>query len=151
MNVNSLKKHLFFFIAFACVGMTTEIFFTALSNLFPMFQTGIITWKLQGKSYIWMFPIYGMGGIIFPMVVHRFAKIFILLRVSLYALGIMVVEFLTGAFLEFFTGQCPWEYKIGLHFMGYIRLDYFPAWAFFGFCLEKLFLFLEKLSSGKGL
>ena len=146
-----LKKYLFFFLAFACVGMTTEIFFAALSDFFPKLQTGIISWKMQGKSYIWMFLIYGAGGIIFPLAIGSLMKIFFLWRVIIYAAGILLFEFIAGALLDFFIGQCPWEYKTGLHVMGYIRLDYFPAWAFFGFGLEKLSLFLEQLANGKGL
>jgi hypothetical protein len=140
----SIKKRIFLFCAFACVGITGEIFWTAFGDLFDMFQQGNLNWKLQGKSYIWMFPIYGLAGIFFPLIVPLISKLPWILRVSIYATGILIVEFITGGLLDLFTGQCPWEYKTGWHIMGYIRLDYFPAWALFGYLLETLVKFFDK-------
>lgn len=139
-----MKKHLFLFCAFGCVGITTEIFFTAIVDLLDMIQANNYNLKLQGKSYIWMFPIYGLGGIFFPLLMPYFEKFHALIRASIYALGILTVEFITGWLLEVFTGSCPWEYQTGLHIMGFIRLDYFPLWAGFGFMTETLVKFLSR-------
>lgn len=138
-------KKIFLFCAFACVGITAEIFFTALSDLISMMEKGEVNWKLQGKSYIWMFPIYGLAGIFFPIALKFIGKYHILIRAAIWASGILVVEFIMGALLEFFTGQCPWEYTTGWHVMGYIRLDYFPFWAAFGIMIEKILAVLNRM------
>jgi uncharacterized membrane protein len=65
------------------------------------------------------------------------------LRLIAYSIGILLVEFTAGAILDQITGSCPWEYKTGLHLMGYIRFDYFPFWAFFGYGLERIIKFLN--------
>jgi hypothetical protein len=139
-----MKKVLFLFIAFGCIGITTEIFFTAIVDLIDMFQNGSINYKLQGKSYIWMFPIYGLAGIFFPLFMPYFEKFHAIIRAAIYATGILIIEFITGALLDFFIGSCPWEYQYGWHIMGYIRIDYFPLWAGFGYMIETIVKFLSK-------
>ena len=42
------------------------------------------------------------------------------------------------------TGKCPWEYTTGWHIMGYIRLDFTPAWMFFSFIIERLYWMIDK-------
>ena len=140
-----MKQRIFLFCALGCVGMTTEIFFTAICDVIlgkaedPM--------RLMGQSYIWMFPIYGLAGIVFPPVLKVIGNWNVLLRMCAYAIGILAVEFVTGWLLDFVTGQCPWEYKEGWHLMGYMRIDFFPFWAIFGLMAEKLLKFLEGLRS----
>jgi uncharacterized membrane protein len=52
-------------------------------------------------------------------------------------LGIFVVEFITGFILDKFTGHCPWQYMSRWNIMGYIRLDYLPAWMCFAYIIER--------------
>ncbi len=139
-----MKRHLILFAVFGCLGITTEIFFTAITDLIEMFQSGNVNWKLQGKSYIWMFPIYGLAGIFFPILIKYFLKFHLILRMMIYATGILIVEFITGWLLDMLTGQCPWEYTSGWHVLGYIRLDYFPLWALFGWLIERVVVFFDK-------
>lgn len=130
----------------ACVGMTTEIFFTAITDNINRFQEGLpIDWRLKGQSYIWMFPIYGLAGLLFPIVLKFIDHLPAILRASIYGVGILLVEFITGGLLDLFTGQCPWEYTTGWHVMGYIRLDYFPLWAAFGYMVERILKILDKV------
>jgi uncharacterized membrane protein len=137
-----MKQRLFLFFAMGCLGMTTEIFFTAIYDI--ALGKAEVPAKLMGYSYIWMFPIYGSSGILFPMMWRVIEKWNVLLRMCVYGAGIIVVEFVTGWLLDVFTGQCPWEYKEGIHIMGYIRLDFFPFWAVFGLVIEKLLRFLMR-------
>lgn len=139
-------KKLFLFCAFACVGITTEIFFTAITENITAVQNGEgIDWRLMGFSYIWMFPIYGLAGIFFPLVLKYIGNLNVLIRASIYGIGILIVEFITGGLLDLFTGQCPWEYTTGWHIMGYIRLDFFPLWAGFGYMVERILKVLDKV------
>ena len=141
-----MKKTLFLFAAFACLGITMEIFFTAIVDNFNAVQAGdAIDWSLTGKSYIWMFPIYGLAGIFFPPIVNKIGHLFVLLRMCIYAIGILTVEFITGGLLDLITGSCPWDYTTGWHIMGYIRLDFFPFWAFFGLLIERVYLLLRRI------
>ena len=135
-----MKKVIIFFLL-ACIGITTEVFFTAIKQMVISEQ---IDWSLKGNSYIWMFPIYGSASFLFPIIMGWVEKYHVLIRISAYACGILLVEFVAGAILDFLTGSCPWEYKTRLHFMGYIRFDYFPFWALFGYCLENTINFLNK-------
>ena len=140
-----MKQRLFLFCAMGCLGMTVEIFFTAIYDIIA--GTAETPSRLLGHSYIWMFPIYGSAGILFPVLWLFIGKWNVLLRALVYAAGIIVVEFITGWLLDVTTGQCPWEYKEGLHFMGYVRLDFIPFWAIFGLLIEKLLMFLMRKDS----
>lgn len=137
-----MKKHLFLFVAFACIGITTEIFFTAITHVIHSWPHA--DWSLKGQTYIWMFPIYGIAGIAFPFILPYLQKIPFVFRMCIYAIGILIIEFITGGLLDFFTGKCPWEYTTGWNVMGYIRLDYFPLWALFGGMVEKIIVYLQR-------
>ena len=140
MQTGHIRK-LFLFCATACLGITCEIFFTAFYELYH----GRMDIQMKGHSYIWMFPIYGLAGLLFPPILKLIANWNVLLRMCVYAIGILAVEFATGWFLDIVTGQCPWEYKEGWHLMGYMRIDFFPFWALFGLLVELLLKFLMRL------
>ncbi|MCB0820073.1 MAG: hypothetical protein KDC13_05590 [Bacteroidetes bacterium] len=136
-----MKHKLILFVFFACGGITTEVFFTAIRQFFD--GTGDL--RMTGHSYIWMFPLYGIAALLFPPAIHKMKQLNLILRASIYATGIFLVEFIAGAALEFITGVCPWKYSGGMHVLGYIRLDYFPFWAIFGFVIENIIFGYEKL------
>lgn len=141
-----MKKALFMIAAMGCVGITTEIFFTAILNNVIAVQNGDpISWRLMGQSYIWMFPIYGIAGVAFPWMLKYIGKYPAVVRMVIYALGIFAVEFVSGWALDMITGSCPWEYKSGWHIMGYIQLEYFPLWAMFGFIVERICVLLGRI------
>lgn len=138
-----MEKYLFFFAAFGCLGMTTEIFFTALSDAVTALRSrSRLDYGLQGHSYIWMFPIYGLAGILFPLAYAWIADFPLLVRLLIYVLGIFAVEFITGWLLELCTGKCPWKYDTKWAVKGFIRLDYAPFWFVFGWIIESVYLFL---------
>ncbi len=141
-----MKNRIIAFSLFSCIGITAEIFFTSLyTNISSVMQGGSWDWALQGKSYIWMFFIYGPASFLVPFAMDKMAKLPLLLRLLIYSFGIYVVEFASGFLLDKLTGACPWEYTTGWHIMGYIRLDYLPAWMGFSFLLEKLVVFFRGL------
>lgn len=136
---------LFLFAAFGCIGITTEIFFTAIVDAINAVQAGgSINWRLMGNSYIWMFPIYGIAGIALPLVYDKLQHWPGVARWALYGVAILAVEFVTGWLLDVTTGRCPWEYTKGWHIMGYIRLDFYPLWVGFGIMIERIYLLLRK-------
>ena len=124
---------------FACVGVTTEVVFTAL---YPLFSDSIgFDWSLRGNSYIWMIFIYGSASFAFPIGYGVIRNWHVALRAFCYGLSILGIELITGAVLRALIGSCPWEYHEGWHFNGLIRLDYLPLWMLFGMILEGIHRF----------
>lgn len=133
-----MKRALLRFYLYGSLGFTTEIIFTSYFDLFEKIYLDFpFDFKLTGKSYFWMFFIYGSGSFFFPFA-HKFIEKYpLFIRLLLIAVGIFTIEFITGALLDYFIGHCPWKYDTPLNIMGYIRLDYLPAWMLFGFIMEK--------------
>jgi len=141
-----MQRQLLQFIAFGCLGITTEIFFTALSAVVTHWRADLpVDGSLTGHSYIWMFPIYGSAALLLPIGYRAMRSWPLPVRMLVYGVGIFAVEFVSGWLLELVTARCPWEYDAPLAVLGYIRLDYYPFWVAFSWLLEKLYLFLEKL------
>ena len=139
-----LQKRLFYCLFFICLGITTEVFFTAFSDLLSGLQSGNPDWSLTGHTYVWMAFIYVLIPFLFGWGYELVKDFPLLVRLLVYTTFIYVVEFASGWLLEVLTGACPWEYTVGWHVMGYIRLDYFPFWMVFGLILESLYRFLEQ-------
>lgn len=139
------RAHTFFMmIFFACMGITTEVVFTALSavlNQEPFH--GKPLYALTGYSYLWMIPVYALiplaGIFIHPKVKHWP----VYFRLPFFVLLVYLVEFTAGYLLKTATGSCPWNYTSGWQIMGFIRLDYFPAWLIFVWFIERLYIFIN--------
>ena len=63
-EVNTMRERAISFALYAGLGITTEVFFTAISDLIASGSFDDLS--LKGQSYIWMFPIYGSASILFP-------------------------------------------------------------------------------------
>lgn len=138
-------KKFFLILFFGCFGITCEIFFVAFTNLFnqiPLWNEPL--WSLTGKSYVWMFPIYALIPILGGYIMEKCKKYPVLSRLLIYSSIIYIVEFASGFLLDQITGKCPWEYTTGWHIMGYIRLDFLPAWMAFSFVIERLYFYLQR-------
>jgi uncharacterized membrane protein len=121
------------FLIMGCIGITVEIFFTAI---YDTLSTGTHDLSLKGHSYIWMFPLYGLTALTFPPLMKLLSKLKWWGRGLAKGLGILIIEYIAGATLRYFTGSCPWEYKEGPHIHGLIRLDYYPLWVAFAIGTE---------------
>lgn len=139
------RGHTFFMIVFfVCLGMTTEVFFTAFVALFtgePVNGKPLIA--MAGTTYVWMAFIYALIPILGFLFYDKIKHLAIYYRVLIYVSLIYLVEFTSGYLLQLTTGYCPWEYKTGWHIMGLIRLDFFPAWACFTIMVERLYVFIN--------
>ena len=92
-------------------------------------------YRLQGNTYIWMFPIYGCAAFLRPLnkVMHHFSVFF---RGIVYALLIYTGEYFSGKFLDK-KQMIPWNYdRARLRICRYIRLDFFPFWFLVGLIFE---------------
>lgn len=132
------------FIIYGLSGWCIEVFWTGIGSLIR----GNI--KLQGWTYIWMFPIYGLA--VFIESIHDMIRSWpVVLRGGVYTVLIFIVEYSTGWLLKVLTGLCPWDYS-GTPFSinGFIRLDYAPAWFVAGLLFEMLHDTLMRIKALKG-
>ncbi len=131
---------MFRFCIFGSVGIAAEIFFRSITAFIAQIQDPALAvdYSLTSCTHLWMFPIYGLGAILIPLGYRFIENYSLLLRLLVYAIGIFIIEFITGFLLDMLIGYCPWEYKEGLHMMGYIRLDYLPFWMFYGWIMDYL-------------
>lgn len=120
------------FLIYGLAGWCMEVIWTGLGS----FLSGDIF--LNARTYIWMFPIYGMA-ILFEPIHNRIRDWPVIIRGGVYTLLIFIIEYLAGWILQRFIGECPWNYG-GSFFSidGLIRLDYAPAWFLAGLFFEKI-------------
>lgn len=120
------------FIIYGLAGWCMEIIWTGLGSLL----NGNIV--LEGGTYIWMFPIYGLA-IFFEGIHNKIRSWSVIIRGGVYTVLIFLVEYLTGWILVQLIGVCPWDYS-GSPFSidGLIRLDYAPVWFAAGLIFEKI-------------
>ncbi|MBI4141273.1 hypothetical protein HY485_05545 [Candidatus Woesearchaeota archaeon] len=125
------------FLLFGIFGIFAEVLFTGVKR--GLFDRD---WMLVGNSYVWMFPIYGAAGILIQFLHSVFVDYNFVFRGLLYAVYILVGEFITGSFLKLLLGRCPWHYTARFAVKNVIRLDYVPVWLVFGLLIEKVLLFV---------
>ncbi len=132
------------FLIYGTLGCCVEIFFTGAKRLAG---SKFRDWSLQGRSYIWMFPIYGSAAFLFEPVHNSLRALAWPLRGLIYTAGLFAVEFASGWLLRRLTGRCPWDYsaRARFHFHGLIRWDYAPFWFLFTLGLEQLHDLLLRL------
>ena len=96
---------------------------------------------LEGHSYLWMLPIYGLSAFLFEPAHAVLRGRTWWQRAAVYSLGIMTVELVTGTALRRAIGVVPWDYSGRTRFVlpgGATRLDYAPLWGLAGLALERL-------------
>jgi uncharacterized membrane protein len=128
------------FLIYGLFGWCAEIVWTAAYDVGAALRAGQrIDARLAGRTYLWMLPIYGGGGLAFE-VAHRALAPHgwpLLARGLIYMVGCFVVEYVSGWIIKQATGRIPWDYSYARwHVHGLIRLDYAPVWFGFGLALE---------------
>lgn len=115
-------------IAYACLGLLVEVVFTGISSGISGDR------RLTSKTYLWMIPVYGFGGVIITEIISYLSTWHILVRSIVVTIAIYTIEFTSGLVLQRLIGRCPWQYtdKHGrIHrnsVLGLIRLDYVLFW-----------------------
>lgn len=128
-------------IAYTVIGISGEVAFTAIKALIYEKK-----WDLQGFTQLWVIPLYSLGGIFIFEPLHWWLfDSFILLRLSVYAIGIFLLEYIAGVLVTAFVGHCPWEYTGKGNVTGYIYLPYFPVWCGLGLILELVHNYLVSI------
>lgn len=132
------------FVLYGLGGWCGEVLFTAFTESLPQRD-----WRLLGKTYLWMFPIYGSIAIFYEPVHDLIRGIPWWGRAVIWALGFTAVELVSGWLIARLSGRCPWDYvAAGKRFAinPYIRWDFFPVWAVVGLILEPIHDFLVRLT-----
>jgi hypothetical protein len=125
-------------VVYAMFGWCAEIVWTALYDVVVAVRARRgVDWRLAGRTYLWMFPIYGAGGLLFEHA-HRLIGAWPWpARGAIYMLGCFAVEYVSGWAIRIATGKVPWDYSYARwNVQGVIRLDYAPVWFTFGMALE---------------
>lgn len=135
-QTNGMRKR---FLVFGVLGWCAEILWTGFCSLLA----GDCT--LSAKTYLWMFPIYGLAGLCSPLFLLFRRHCPLWQRMGFYAFVIFGVEFAAGWLLYVLTGSCPWDYgNMPLSVRGFIRLDYAPLWCILGLIFEEISVFGQK-------
>lgn len=117
----------FLMFTFGSLGVALEVVFTALSDFR---KTG--NRRLLGFSYIWMFPIYATIPLFLRALEPVVAGWAPPLKIALYVVIILIMEWLTGWAIRLAVGEAPWEREYrGKRWavQSLVRLDYAPLWA----------------------
>jgi len=149
-------EHFFIYGAF---GWCAEVLWTACHDLLtgsrvdpvdPAVKVPLTPperWRLVGSTYLWMFPLYGAGGLVFEPMHDVLRHLAWPLRGLIWAALIFLVEYASGWLLRRWTGRCPWDYtyaRSNVH--GLIRLDYAPVWFTFGLLLERVHDAIDRIA-----
>jgi hypothetical protein len=131
------KEFLLKYIFYGLLGVTLEIFFTGFIALLNNDLT------LEGKSYIWMFFIYGLA--VFLEQIHdRIRNRNILFRGLVYMILIYIGELITGSLIMALIGECPWSYTDNNSIKSIVSIKFMPIWFALGLFLERVHDFLNK-------
>ncbi len=136
------------FLGYGLLGLALEVVFTSIGNAVRRKDR-----TLAGHSYLWMLPIYGLGGLALEAL-HNGLSLFHMawwVRGLAYLAAIYGVEYLSGLALRRALGRCPWDYgRRGFNLKGLIRLDYAPAWFACGLLFERVESVLSRIQQGLG-
>jgi uncharacterized membrane protein len=136
----ALSKHHRAFV-YMTLSVMTELGFTAIRR-----------WPhLEGRTQLWVLPLYYFGSIyMFEPIYRRWRHQYLLIRLFMYAVGILGIEYVAGWILQRVVGACPWEYKnrrFSVH--GYIDLAYAPLWAIMCWAGEFVSRYMDQVHLGR--
>lgn len=96
-------------------------------------------WRLEGHSYLWMFPIYGLLAPLGEPIHNALRQHPWFIRGVSYLVGIWLVEYVTGWCIRKLTGKCPWDYSMFPgNVQGLVTLEYAPVWFALGLAFEHM-------------
>ncbi|MHB8158474.1 MAG: putative ABC transporter permease [Desulfocucumaceae bacterium] len=120
------------FIIYGLMGWGLEIIWTGLGSAIR----GDV--RLTGSTYLWMFPIYGLGFFLEPA--HDSIRSWPwFYRGLFWVLAIWIIEYSTGGAIRLLAGESPWDYTGSTRWQvnGLIRLDMAPLWFTMGLLFER--------------
>ncbi len=127
-------KYLILFLIFSFFGVGVEVFFSSIHDYIRYKDIAF-----KGRSYLWMFPLYGIWGIIIGPLYNLIEFIPFVIRGFIYLAVIFIGEFAYGCILKLIIKKCPWEYKGRWTLLGIVNLLYLPFWLAFGYIAELIY------------
>jgi hypothetical protein len=139
------------FLIYVGIGVCAEILWTAVydvvagcrvdpadpRNRLPLSREE--RWRLEGRTYLWMFPLYGFAGLALEPWHDAMRGAPWLVRGLAWVATIFAIEYACGWAIHRAVGRCPWDYSYARwHVRGLIRLDYVPVWFCAGLLFERL-------------
>lgn len=128
------------FLAYGAAGVLFEVLFTGLKG--PLRDHDK---RLASHTYLWMFPIYGLGGALFEPAHDALRRRPWWRRGLAYTAGCYAVEAASGEAIRRATGEVPWDYArprgtrpVPVHWRGLVRPAYAPVWFAAGLAAERL-------------
>ena len=130
---------------YALLGWPIEVCFTAVRD----YVTGAGDKRLRGESYVWMAPVYGIGGVMGELTARVLRRRPVWQRALGYAATFWAVEATSGELMRRQLGDVPWGEDYRAHpdsvGNGLIRLTYAPYWAAAGLALERVTPVIKRL------
>jgi len=129
---------------YGVAGVASEVVFTGARDGLRRRSSA-----LEGHSYLWMLPIYGLSAFLFEPAHTVLRGRPWWQRAAAYAVGIMGVEYATGMALRRTIGAVPWDYTGHSRFTlpgGATRLDYTPLWGMMGLALERVHDAMQRIA-----
>lgn len=124
------------FVIYGFIGLLMETLWTGFGSALKGDK------NLSCVTYLWMFPIYGMGIMLEP--VHEMIRgLLWIYRGFIWACVIFTIELIAGWLLKVTLGRCPWDYDrdaglVAVTVKGLIRFDYLPVWFGVGLLFERM-------------
>lgn len=127
-------KYLVLFLIFSFFGVGIEVIFSSIHDYVRNKDI-----SLKGRSYLWMFPLYGIWGLAIGPLYNLIEVIPFILRGFIYLAVIFAGELSYGYLLKLIIKKCPWEYKGRWTIKGVVNLLYLPFWLIFGYISEMIY------------
>ena len=132
------------FLIYGFAGLCLEVLFTSVTSQLD----GGADARLQGWSYLWMHPIWGIAFLICDVLGNWLdqRRVPWLFRAPMYVLICFALEIVSGSLIRAWIGATPWDYsQARWNVDGLIRLDYAPLWALCGLGGERFARVLRRV------
>ena len=142
-------EFVFRFIVYVLVGIAIEVSFVAISKIVDGKIRGRDVY-LEGKTYLWMAPIYGfLLYFVYEPVFMLISQYNVAFRFLVWSVSFTAIEALSGFLYKQLLGFCPWDYSQSRWKMfknGYTKWSLIPLWGFAGIGIEFISAFVVALS-----
>lgn len=118
------------FLFFGLVGIAIHLLVTALKTTIRKRKL-----DLMGEASVVLIPVYGIIGIIYPIIAIHIGDNPWYVRGIVYMFAFYVFQFVIGLGLTKLR-LCPWKYTSTFSFHGLIRLEDAPLWFLLGLGIE---------------
>jgi len=130
---------------YACLGVAAEVLMTAVCARLGIVLTADLddpeartSWRLKGHSFVWMFPIYGCGLLLFEVVHDLLRTAPWLVRGLCYVSALYVIELVASLVLVRLTGRHVWRWVGPGSVGGHVHFAMAPVWFAAALLLEPL-------------